>query len=145
MLSMAVLTLPTAVSTSSISPCNVVNSEQTSLRLYLPFPASFAVIKRILWLISSSLPINLSNDSDYENLHLAMKGQGFFRTISADDGKIYKLPTAEYNIPNTNLDKNAILNKAKTAAASTGKEFEVLVTDSNGRTWYNLPIVGSMY
>ena len=47
------------------------------------------------------------------------------------------MPTAEYN-KDGSYTREQVLDSAKKAAAQTKKEFCVLVTESNGRTWYNL-------
>lgn len=75
---------------------------------------------------------------DYENLHVAMEREGFSRTIKADGGGRYHLPTAEYDRSGA-LTLAQILESAKRAAASTRKSFAVLVTEAVARTWYNLP------
>ncbi|WP_313025585.1 hypothetical protein [Pseudomonas lopnurensis] len=75
---------------------------------------------------------------DYEQLHEAMGRKGFTRTIADGDGKVYQLPDAEYNLPRSNLDRQAVLKQVKSAAGTTGKRYSVLVTQSAGRTWYNL-------
>jgi hypothetical protein len=75
--------------------------------------------------------------SDYETLHSAMAAKGFSRQITSDDGATYDLPTAEYNYEGTTpLDQ--VLEKAKTAAATTGRKYSVLVTESKARKWHNL-------
>ena len=75
--------------------------------------------------------------SDYETLHEAMAAHGLHRTISSSDGKEYQLPMAEYNLVAA-VEKAAVLQMAKQAAAQTGKKAAVLVTDSKGRTWDGL-------
>ena len=74
---------------------------------------------------------------DYENLHTAMFRAGFSRTITADDGKVYNLPTAEYD-KIADLTISQICDQAKMAANSTGKNNAVLVTQANGRMWNGL-------
>ena len=76
---------------------------------------------------------------DYNTLHERMARQGFSRTIVGDSTR-YQLPTAEYNLSGQ-LTKQQVLNKAKAAAGSVKSSYEVLVTKSNGRTWYGLPEV----
>jgi hypothetical protein len=75
--------------------------------------------------------------SDYETLHASMERHGFSRFIKADDGKTYHLPTAEY-VRSGELTRQQVLDSAKDAAAETGKTFAVLVTESEGRTWFSL-------
>ncbi|MBN3755903.1 type V toxin-antitoxin system endoribonuclease antitoxin GhoS [Paraburkholderia sp. Tr-20389] len=74
---------------------------------------------------------------DYEKLHGAMEKQGFSRYIADSKGNRYHLPTAEYNYDGT-ATRDEVLSKAKTAAKSTGLEFEVIVTESVARVWHNL-------
>ena len=78
-----------------------------------------------------------ANSEDYENLHSQMEKQGFSRTITADNGTEYYLPTAEYNIE-VLLTQQEVLDLAKIAANRTKKSFAALVTESNGRVWYGL-------
>lgn len=82
--------------------------------------------------------------SDYEKLHASMERHGFSRLITADDGKIYHLPTAEY-VRSGELARQQALDSAKTAAAETGKSFAVLVTESDGRTWVGLQETKSQF
>ena len=75
--------------------------------------------------------------SDYETLHASMERRGFSRLITADDGKIYRLPTAEYN-KEGEYTRSQVLASARAAATETGKTFATLVTESLGRTWVGL-------
>jgi hypothetical protein len=78
--------------------------------------------------------------ADYNTLHAAMEAQGFSRQITADDGQAYHLPTAEYYFVG-NVTRSQVLAKAQAAAASTGKSYAALVTESNGVTWVGLALV----
>lgn len=51
----------------------------------------------------------------YDDLHEAMKAQGFNRWISIDGVK-FQLPTAEYSIPQTDLSASQVLARAERAA-----------------------------
>lgn len=73
----------------------------------------------------------------YEALHGFMQLAGFSRTIKSDDGITYHLPDAEYDYSGQ-VTKAQVLEKAKAAAARTGKTYSVLVTESAGRTWTGL-------
>ena len=76
--------------------------------------------------------------SDYSALHAAMEDREFTRTIESDDGIIYALPNAEYNLigPYT---KEKVLDLAKEAVRTLpGKTAEILVTESKGRKWSGL-------
>lgn len=72
--------------------------------------------------------------SDYPKLHKAMENQGFTRFIPLERGH-YQLPTAEYNYEG-DVGKSDVLSKAVAAAKTVRPKFEVLVTESNGRTWH---------
>jgi hypothetical protein len=74
---------------------------------------------------------------DYERLHKAMKRQGFTRIIENDEGKKYWLPHAEYN-REASVNRSVVLEDAKAAAATISKDYELLVTESAGRTWHGL-------
>lgn len=74
---------------------------------------------------------------DYETLHTAMGQIGFSRTIKGDDGKLYQLPTAEYDASG-NCDATQVRTLASGAAAKTGKKFAVLVTTAGVRAWVGL-------
>jgi hypothetical protein len=78
-----------------------------------------------------------ANGLHYEILHNAMAVQGFKRTITADTGAAYHLPTAEYDFDGL-ADLHQVLEKAKFAAATTQKRAAIIVTESAGRTWSGL-------
>lgn len=75
----------------------------------------------------------------YEKLYDEMAARGFIDTISYQGGTV-KLPPAEYNFDG-NATKEQVLEKAKDAAAQVVRKYAVLVTESNGRTWYGLEAV----
>jgi hypothetical protein len=82
-----------------------------------------------------------SSSSDYETLHAAMLAAGFYRAITASDGKIYHLPTAEYHCVGQ-FTLQTVLEAAKVAAAKTSKAFSILVTQpDNAWASCNLPPV----
>jgi len=74
---------------------------------------------------------------DYERLHGAMKQKGFSRQIISDDGKTYHMSWAEYN-GSGNLTSGQVLDIARQAANSTGKENAVFVTEAASRAWIGL-------
>lgn len=74
---------------------------------------------------------------DYDVLHTAMEREGFSRFITSDKGARYHMPWAEYN-RKSNTTLQAVLESAKRGANRTGKKYEILVTKSAGRTWFNL-------
>jgi hypothetical protein len=75
---------------------------------------------------------------DYDLLHEEMEVEGFQRTISSGDGRIYHLPTAEYNLEGAIEDSQEVLSRAKAAADRVGRAYEVLVTKAERRIWHNL-------
>jgi len=87
---------------------------------------------------TTRVELHHADGDDYENLHTAMEGQGFSRTIKSGDGVTYHLPTAEYDRRGAALTSDTVLASAKMAASSTGKRYSILVTESNGRKWTGL-------
>ena len=77
--------------------------------------------------------------TDYDTLHAAMEQQGFSRLITADDGRTYQLPWAEYDAT-ANLTSMQVSGTAQNAAKTTGRKNSVLVTDAKSRTWSGLPV-----
>jgi len=76
--------------------------------------------------------------ADYERLHAAMEQKGFSRLITADSGRIYHLPWAEYD-GTASLTSMQVLEIARAAAATTEKQNAVLVTEASSRAWAGLP------
>ena len=85
--------------------------------------------------------LHRASDTDYENLHSAMEEAGFVRWIKGDNQR-FRLPTAEYNLPNSSLGKEAVRDKAKAATNSVKPRPEpwILVTPTEGRIWSGLPL-----
>ncbi len=83
---------------------------------------------------------NDGTSEEYVTLHQAMQEQGFTRTIRSTENVESHLPPAEYNFSG-DFTKEAVLAKARIAASRTGKSHSILVTESIGRTWYNLDLV----
>jgi hypothetical protein len=73
----------------------------------------------------------------YETLHAAMEGQGFSRLVTADDGRRFHLPWAEYDGIG-NLTSQQVLGIAQAAANTTGKANSILVTEMKSRAWAGL-------
>jgi hypothetical protein len=75
--------------------------------------------------------IELHNASydDYEALHAAADRRGFSRTIAADGGARYQLPTGTYVAAGTNATLQQAYDAACAAAAETHKRFWVVVAD----------------
>lgn len=78
-----------------------------------------------------------ANYADYETLHAAMTRAGFSRTIAADNGTVYHLPTAEYAASSAG-DALAVLKAARNAADTTGKAYGILVAATAGTAWVGL-------
>ncbi len=78
-----------------------------------------------------------AEEEDYETLHEAMEDRDFTRTIKDSDGNTYQLPDAEYNYEGE-LQIGEVLEEAKSAAASTELEYEVLVSQTVDRKWHGL-------
>jgi hypothetical protein len=76
---------------------------------------------------------------DHNKLHSAMELQGFSRTIKAEDGISYVLPSSEYNRAGAGLTTRQVLSDAKIAASSVAAKFSILVTEASVRMWLDLP------
>lgn len=81
-----------------------------------------------------------ANWQDYEVLHSRMAAEGFSRTITSDQGDVYELPTAEYDLVGP-FTQAQVVAKADRAAAFTGKSRGILVTEAVGRTWRGLKMI----
>jgi hypothetical protein len=81
-----------------------------------------------------------ADDEDYTDLHTAMEKKGFIRWIKDSGGSKSRLPTAEYNMADSALDRSEILNRAKAVADSVKPNPApwILVTQSAGRSWSGL-------
>lgn len=80
---------------------------------------------------------NVEGGDQYEKLHKEMENEGFSKTIKNENGTEYYLPNAEYN-KEGDFERDVVLNSAKKACNKVGEKYSILVTESNGRTWYNL-------
>ncbi len=78
-----------------------------------------------------------ATQDDYERLQELMQAAGFFRTIKGEDGTKFHLPSSEYNFEGS-IDINTVRERAKGAARGTRRDFDLLVTESIRRRWYNL-------
>lgn len=81
-----------------------------------------------------------ATSADYAKLHEQMRTHGFSTTITSDEGNVYQLPTAEYEYVGATIRAD-VLEKAKSAAATTGRSAGVLIAQSNGITWTGLPLL----
>lgn len=93
---------------------------------------------------TTRVELHAANADDYENLHKAMKAEGFLRTIKSDDGKIYELPTAEYN-KTGNYTTQQVIDSAEKAAKTTKKSYGVIVSEATNRKWNGLKQVTNEY
>jgi len=82
--------------------------------------------------------LNGANEQSYTILHTAMREAGFSRQIVIG-GTQYHLPTAEYSYSG-NGTLTQVRDVAKTAASSTGLNFEILATAANDCTGYLIPV-----
>jgi hypothetical protein len=74
---------------------------------------------------------------DYVELGKCMAAQDMVDVITDGNGKRYKMPPAEYNYDGP-APREQVLAMAESCATRVVKSFGVLVTESNGRTWYGL-------
>jgi hypothetical protein len=76
-------------------------------------------------------------DENYAKLHDEMSARSFRREFGSSASKRYKLPPEEYiRFADRTIDE--VLKGAKEAAAATGKEFTLLVTEYEEIRWHNL-------
>jgi hypothetical protein len=75
------------------------------------------------------IELHNANYDDYETLHAAANRRGFSRTISADHGGRYQLPTGTYVAEGTNATLQQAYDAARAAATGTRKAFWVVVAD----------------
>ena len=81
-----------------------------------------------------------ADEEDYSNLHSAMEDEGFVRWIVGSDDAKSRLPTAEYNMADTDIDRSEVLRRARAAANSVKPSPTpwIIVTQSAGRSWSGL-------
>ncbi|WP_343725634.1 hypothetical protein [Herbaspirillum huttiense] len=78
-----------------------------------------------------------ADEDDYARLDSVMKRSEIQNTITSELGKKYQLPPGEYSYSGE-IDRKSLLEKVKAAAGELAKPYSVLITESRGRTWYNL-------
>jgi len=81
--------------------------------------------------------LNNAASNDYARLDPVMEKEGFERTITADDGVKYQLPTGEY-YRLAQLTGQQIRQSGENAANKIGKGCAIVVTESNAVTWNGL-------
>lgn len=74
---------------------------------------------------------------DYVNLHAYMSQEGFTTTILGNDGALYQLPAAEYDLT-ANCTLVQAREKASRAAQKTLKSYAVLAVEYSGAAWHGL-------
>ncbi|MFZ5272565.1 hypothetical protein [Enterobacter asburiae] len=75
-----------------------------------------------------------ANSEDYELLHEKMGAKGYSREIQGDSGEYFQLPPAEY-VATKDLTAIQVREEVR-AIANSIKNNRILVTQSEGRTWY---------
>jgi hypothetical protein len=74
---------------------------------------------------------------DYANLHIYMAQEGFTNRIRGDDGVVYQLPPAEYEL-SANCTAFQARDKASKAAARTSKLFSIITVERSAAAWVGL-------
>jgi hypothetical protein len=75
-----------------------------------------------------------ASGADYEQLHAEMAKLQFRRTVVADDGTTYQLPTAEY-ISNSELPIESVRDLAYVAVKATGRTGWVISVRYDVAAW----------
>lgn len=88
-------------------------------------------------------PEGKNSVEEYFELNAVMLGNGFQITIASDSGRKYLLPPGEYSFQG-DTDRKILLEKVQAAAGQVGKKYAVLITESKGRTWFNLKLSESI-
>ena len=78
-----------------------------------------------------------ASSDDYERLHRAMEAGGFSRQITGDNGKTYRLPTAEYAFEHATMTTSDVCNKAS-AIAETIKRAPAVFVTTGSCAWLGL-------
>jgi len=76
----------------------------------------------------------------YTQMYALLEREGIVDVIADKNGTRYRLPPAEYNYDGE-ATKAQVLEKAKSCASKVVREYRVLITASNGRTWHNLEAI----
>ena len=74
---------------------------------------------------------------DYANLHTYMAQEGFTNTIRSNEGVLYQLPPAEYELI-ANCTAMQARDKAVKAATRTSKKFAVVAVEYGSAAWVGL-------
>ena len=83
------------------------------------------------------IELHRADDDDYNALHEAMEQNGFVRWVETEESIKYRLPTAEYNLSNSELTRSQVLDLAVDIAKSVKPQPTpwILVTQSAWRRW----------
>ena len=73
-------------------------------------------------------------------LYEALRDEGFSNIIRDESGGRFLLPPGEFN-KEGDCSKEQVLDMAIRCASKTNREYSILVTESNGRSWAKLPKV----
>lgn len=76
---------------------------------------------------------------DYDKLHAAMESNGFSRTITGDNGTVYKLPTATY-FGEATATAEQVRKHAADAAFATWKSCAVFTCEFVNSSWSGLEL-----
>lgn len=79
---------------------------------------------------------------DYTRLHEKMRAAGFSTTIKSDDGKLYKLPPAEYRYEG-NVNVVFVRDRARAVASSVKAGNAVFVTEGSVCAWIGLELANA--
>ncbi|HHA1505075.1 TPA: hypothetical protein ACOEA8_003805 [Enterobacter ludwigii] len=71
----------------------------------------------------------------YNKLHESMLASGYHRTVTGDDGQVFKLPDAEY-VASKSLVLYQVRDEVMRISKSLNIDPHILVTQSEGRAWY---------
>lgn len=77
------------------------------------------------WFITR-IELHSATEKDYQKLHEEMERRNFSRTIPAQDGKRYRLPTATYFAQSAELNTEGVRDIAVAAANTTGRSAWVI-------------------
>jgi hypothetical protein len=81
------------------------------------------------------IELHSATEQSYRLLHASTAQLGFTRTIRADNGVVYALPSAEYHCQSATASRADVLGLARRAVAATGHNAWILVTEAVGCTF----------
>ena len=83
--------------------------------------------------------LHVANQGNYLKLHAAMARAGYLNTVTADNGVVFRLPTAEYNLEQSPLTATQVMQQVIAIADSVKLGAWVLVTEAVRRAWQLAP------